>query len=149
MNNYSEQLSNPMIESTLKDWREQGGLIRLEGSVCDSCNEFYYPPRFVCPNCHSLNLKNYKFSGTGTVVNAVTNKIPQIAIFGYREKSPRYMCIIKLCEGPFILGEVIDIKNTDINDLIGKKVNKVVRKQSRSANTTWKYGYKFKLLEDK
>lgn len=34
-NEYSEQLANPTIESALKDWREQGGLTRLEGTKCD------------------------------------------------------------------------------------------------------------------
>lgn len=39
----NEQIANPIIESTLKDWREQGGLTRLEGSKCKNCGETFFP----------------------------------------------------------------------------------------------------------
>lgn len=56
------------------------------------------------------------------------------------------MAIIELSEGVQILGEIIEIPaNTDVINLLGKQVYMVIRKQSRSANTSWKYGYKFKL----
>lgn len=146
---YSEQISNPMIESAMKDWREQGGLTRLEGSYCPECNRYYYPRRFICPICHTKSgLKVYKFKGIGKIKNIEINNIPQIAIMGYREKMPRFMAIIELDEGPYILGEIIecDLNLNNINDFLNKRVKYVVRKQSRSSNTMWKYGYKFKLI---
>lgn len=144
---YSEQISNPMIESAVKDWREQGGLTRLEGTYCVNCNKYFYPRRFICPFCHETKLNVHKFSGKGKIINIEINNIPQIAIFGYREKIPRYMSVIKLDEGPYILGEIINVnKDIGMDQLLNKKVKYVVRKQSRSNNTTWKYGYKFKLI---
>ncbi|KEK15821.1 Zn-ribbon domain-containing OB-fold protein [Limosilactobacillus reuteri] len=141
--NLNEQLSNPTIESSLKDWREQGGLTRLEGSRCLNCNELFFPRRTVCPVCHQQKLIPYRFSGKGTIVNIEINNIPQVAIFGYREISPRYLAIIRLDEGVNILGEIIECDKAD--SLLNKTVHMVIRKQSRSSNTSWKYGYKFKL----
>ncbi|WP_410541616.1 Zn-ribbon domain-containing OB-fold protein [Streptococcus salivarius] len=145
----NEQIANPIIESTLKDWREQGGLTRLEGSQCNECTGTFYPRRFVCPYCFSRNLSVYKFCGEGKIKNFEFNSISQVAVIGYREIVPRCMAVIELVEGVQILGEVIEIpRNTDLNTLLDKSVFMVVRKQSRSANTSWKYGYKFKLKEN-
>lgn len=142
----NEQIANPIIESTLKDWREQGGLTRLEGSKCKNCGETFFPKRFVCPCCFSRDLSLYQFSGQGKIINFEFNSISQVAVIGYREIVPRCMAIIELSEGVQILGEIIEIPaNTDIINLLGKQVYMVIRKQSRSGNTSWKYGYKFKL----
>jgi uncharacterized OB-fold protein len=139
---YPEQISNPTIESNLKQWREHGGLHRLEGSKCDDCNQVYYPRRSVCPKCHSLNVSVFKFSGKGTLVNFFPNNISQIAILGFREHSPRFISIVKLDEGPVIIGELIELNNPQLLQP-GVRVKTTIRKQSRSANTSWKYGYKF------
>lgn len=141
--NANEQLSNPMIESSLKDWREQGGLTRLEGSKCLNCKNLFFPRRAVCPICHKQELIPFQFSGKGKIINIETNSLPQIAIFGYREITPRFLAIIRLDEGVDILGEVIECCKA--NSLLNQPVHMVLRKQSRSSNTSWKYGYKFKL----
>lgn len=141
---YPEQISNPTIESSLKQWREHGGLHRLEGSKCNECNEVYYPRRSVCPKCHSLNMKIFKFSGKGTLLNFFANDMPAIAIFGFREHSTRFMSTVKLDEGPVILGELIELNDPELLKP-GVRVKTTIRKQSRSANTSWKYGYKFVL----
>lgn len=141
---YPEQISNPAIESSLKQWREHGGLHRLEGSKCSECNEVYYPRRSVCPKCHSLNMSVFKFSGKGTLLNFFSNNIPIISVFGFREHSPRFMSTVKLDEGPVILGELIELKHPELLKR-GVRVKTTIRKQSRSSNTSWKYGYKFVL----
>jgi uncharacterized OB-fold protein len=146
-NQYNEQFVNPIIESSLRFWREQGGLYRLEGSKCTACETKYFPRRFVCPKCHSLNLEIFRFSGIGTLENVFANNIPQIAILGYGEHQPRYMATIKLKEGPVILGEIIDVDNTELLKN-GTKLKMVIRKQARSLNQNWCYGYKFKILEE-
>ena len=144
----NEQISNPTIESSLKDWREQGGLTRLEGSKCPHCDELFYPRRFVCPYCFCRSLKTYKFSGMGKIKNIEINSISQVAVIGYREISPRYLSVIELAEGVDVLGEIIECSEIEsIHSLIGREVMSVVRKQSSSGNTSWKYGYKFKLKE--
>ncbi|WP_238581353.1 Zn-ribbon domain-containing OB-fold protein [Streptococcus orisasini] len=142
----NEQLSNPIIESSLKDWREQGGLTRLEGSRCEKCGKLFFPRRFVCPHCFSRHLVPYRFSGDGVIKNIECNSIPQVSVIGYRELMPRFLAIITLKEGVDILGEIVDYHdNIEATQLLGKEVKAVVRKQARSGNTSWKYGYKFVL----
>lgn len=143
---YSEQISNSSIESSLKQWREHGGLHRLEGSKCNVCNKVYYPRRHVCPRCHSLNMTKFKFSGKGILLNFFPNNIPMIAVFGFREHIPRFMSTVKLDEGPVILGELIELNHPELLKT-GIRVRTTIRKQSRSSNTSWKYGYKFVLDE--
>ncbi|WP_455810431.1 Zn-ribbon domain-containing OB-fold protein [Clostridium butyricum] len=141
---YPEQISNQAIESSLRQWREHGGLHRLEGTKCNDCNNLYYPRRSVCPKCHSLNLSIFKFKGKGTILNFVKDEIPMISVFGFREHMPKVVCTVKLDEGPVILGELVDL--VDIGLITkGEKVKTVIRKQSRTSNTSWRYGYKFVL----
>jgi len=139
---YPEQLSNPTIESSLKQWREHGGLHRLEGTKCEDCGELYYPRRFVCPKCHSLRVIPYRYKGKGTLVNFVADDIPAAAQMGFREHSSRIMCLVRLDEGPVILGELIEISDSKVVQS-GIRVKTVIRKQARSANTDWRYAYKF------
>lgn len=141
---YPEQISNPVIESSLKQWREHGGLHRLEGTRCSECHGVYYPRRSVCPKCHSLNVEVFRFSGKGKLLNVFPNNISIIAIFGFREHIPRFMCTVQLDEGPVILGELIELNNPE-SLKPGVRVHTTIRKQSRSSNTSWKYGYKFVL----
>lgn len=139
----NEQLSNPTIESSLKDWREQGGLLRLEGSICKKCGNLYYPRRYVCSVCFSRELNIYRFSGRGEIINFEINDLYQVSVEGFREKTRRVMAIVKLEEGVDILGEIIESDEELIRR--GTPVKAVIRKLSRSANTNWKYGYKFKV----
>lgn len=139
---YPEQISNPTIESSLKQWREHGGLHRLEGTKCNECNELYYPRRAVCPKCHSLNVSKFKFSGKGSLVTFFEDGVSIISVFGFREHMPKFVCTVKLDEGPVILGELVDLKNPELLKK-GDRVRVTIRKQSRSSNTSWKYGYKF------
>lgn len=141
---YPEQLNNPTIESSLKQWREQGVLGRIEGSKCEECGALYFPTRFVCPKCHSLHISTYRFKGNGTLINFVTNGLSQVMPMGFREHLPRIMCVVKLDEGPVIIGELIEIPE-GFNVQIGTQVKTVIRKIARSANTSWKYAYKFVL----
>lgn len=86
-NEYSEQLANPTIESALKDWREQGGLTRLEGTKCDMCQNIYFPRRAVCPECHSIEVSPVKFSGYGTVINIEKMIYHKLRYLGIEKKS--------------------------------------------------------------
>ncbi|PFM64206.1 2,4-diacetylphloroglucinol biosynthesis protein [Bacillus cereus] len=142
---YPEQIPNPMVASTYREWREQGGKYRLEGSVCEKCGSQFFPRRRVCANCHSLELESYQFNHTGAIQNVINSGIPQVAVMGYGENSPRYIASIKLLDGPVIIGEIIDVFDTSKLKM-GAKVKMVVRKQARSTNLNWNYAYKFKLL---
>lgn len=139
---YPEQLRTPIVESTLADWREYGGLYRLEGTFCPKCKEYYYPHRYVCPKCYSLDLKSFEFCGQGTILSFYSNNASSISLLGFREHNPRLMITVKLLEGPVIVGELVDVTDIKLVNL-GAKVTTTLRKCGRSSNTIWKYGYKF------
>ena len=141
---YPEQISNPTIESPLRQWREYGGLHRMEGSRCKKCGKVFYPHRFVCNSCHSLDMETYRFSGRGRIINYTVNIYPSILEMGFKEHAGKIMCLVKLDEGPVVLGELIETESVSEN-LKNARVSAVLRKLPRSANTTWKYGYKFVL----
>jgi len=142
MSKYTEQQANPVIESSLRMWREQGPLLRLEGTVCPGCKKKFFPPRYVCPICHTQEVLIFRFSGTGTIANVVSNQIPQISLLGFGEHIPRYIATIELDEGPVILGEIVDVDNADLV-VKGARVSSVFRKGARSVNGSWTYIYKF------
>ncbi|MEO2222729.1 Zn-ribbon domain-containing OB-fold protein [Priestia megaterium] len=142
---YPEQIPNPMVASTYREWREQGGKYRLEGSICKNCNSKFFPRRSVCAKCHSLDVKTHQFSHSGSIENVINSGIHQVAVMGYGENSPRYIASIKLLDGPVIIGEIIDVCDTS-RLKIGAEVRMVIRKQARSTNLNWNYAYKFKLL---
>lgn len=143
-NQYSEQLSNPTVESSLRQWHEYDGLHRMVGTVCPHCKRMFFPKRFVCTQCHSLDVQPFTFSGKGTLINVSRQLLPPTRIMGFREDAIRIMVGVKLEEGPVVMSELVDCLD-DVDKLIGKPVHYVIRKLARSANGDYKYGYKFKL----
>lgn len=141
-NQYPEQLNNPTVESTLRQWHEYDGLHRLEGSQCKECKKLFFPKREVCTHCHSLNVKAYRFSGKGIIKNFNYQFLPPVKVMGFREQDNRVMIAVELDEGPIVISELVDYKNTE-NFKIGTKVRMVIRKIARSGNTDFKYAYKF------
>lgn len=144
VNQYSEQLSNPTVESSLRQWHEYDGLHRLVGSICPNCNRLFFPKRFVCPSCHHGDIQPYKFSGKGSIVNIDIQSLPPATVMGFREKMFRVMVGVKLIEGPVVISELVDVDNHKCVN-IGCEVSTVIRKIARSANGDFKYAFKFKL----
>lgn len=143
-NQFPEQLSNPTIESTLRQWHEYDGLHRLVGTVCNDCGKKFFPKRFVCANCHSLNVLPYQFSGKGVIVNFDYQFLPPVKMLGFREELNRVMIVVKLEEGPTVVSELVDVSNPD-EVKNGAEVHMVIRKIARSNNSDYKYAYKFEI----
>lgn len=144
MSGYTEQRANPMIESSLRMWREQGALLRFEGTECPNCRKRFYPPRYICPICHSQKVLVFRFSGMGKIANVESNTIPQISLLGYGEQIPRYIATVELDEGPFVLGEIVDVCDEKLL-AVNARVSSVLRKGARSVNGSWTHIYKFVL----
>ncbi len=134
-------MSNPILKSSLAIWRNYPSLYRLVGSYCVQCQKSFYPKRLVCPFCHHRELLDKRFSGKGKIVNVEQNNIPQITVIGYRNLTARYMAIIQLIEGPFTIGELVDVGG--IKPQAGMPVYSELRRLARDSNQTWQYGIKF------
>lgn len=65
------------------------------GEQCGSCERFRFPPRPMCPHCHSLERREIPLSGRGTVYTWIRPLHPPA--YGFRE--PPTVAVIELEEG--------------------------------------------------
>lgn len=86
-------------------WRCIPQRYSLIGAHCTSCNEYYFPPRNVCPNCRrQAHLQEYRFKGQGCVVTYTTI---YNATEDFERQTPYNLAIIELDEGPRLTGQVV------------------------------------------
>lgn len=103
-------------------WRHIPQRYNLVGTHCSKCDEYYYPPRTICPNCRrNAKMEDHKFKGLGTVVTYTTI---YNATDDFKRQTPYNLAIIVLEEGPRLTGQVI-CSPDEIE--IGMKVKPVFR----------------------
>ena len=104
----------PIVTLDAKFFWEGADREEFLGQKCGDCGKFVFPPRPMCPHCHSLNRQNVKLSGRGTVHAWCVPRHPMP--FGFRE-SP-IVAGIKLEEGinfvSNIVGATIDEMKNDL-----------------------------------
>jgi uncharacterized OB-fold protein len=94
-----------MTTNAPRFWRSIPQRYNLLGNHCIRCNEYFFPPRNICPNCRrGAHLEEYAFKGTGTVV---THTTIHSAADDFERLTPYYLAIIQLDEGPRVTGQVI------------------------------------------
>ena len=94
-------------------WRHIPQRYNLVGNHCENCDERYYPPRTICPNCRrDAKMKEYKFSGLGKVVTYTTI---YNATDDFKRQTPYNLAIIELDEGikARILKSSVSMKKAD------------------------------------
>ena len=65
---------------------------------CNRCNEAYFYPRAICPNCHARDTRWEQASGRGTLYAfAIVHRPPTPA---FRDAVPYVAAIVELAEGP-------------------------------------------------
>jgi len=125
-----------------RHWRLKEQRYNLVGTECLACGARQFPPRRVCPDCHSKEVRSYTFSGQGEVYSYST--VFQ-APLGYEEFVPYTVALIKLKEGPLVAAQLTDIDNGEAQ--IGMKVEMVTRKlREYGEDGMIVYGYKFRPL---
>ena len=86
-------------------WRHIPQRYNLVGTHCPNCDEYYFPPRSICPNCRrAAQMEDHKFKGTGTVV---TYTVIYNSTEDFKRQTPYTLAIIQLDEGPRLTGQVI------------------------------------------
>jgi uncharacterized OB-fold protein len=87
---------------------------RLKGCICESCDNLILPPRIICNECGSTELKEHCFDGKGVIKAKTVVRVP---LTKFQDLCPYSVGIIELDEGPMvtgmILGDVDDIKIGD------------------------------------
>ena len=93
---------------------------RLLGLKCKDCGTITCPPKMTCQECTGTNLEIVQMSGEGKIVTFTQTFVsPQ----GRECEVPYVITLVELEEGPWIMGNLIDIDPNKVSmELIGKKV---------------------------
>jgi uncharacterized protein len=93
---------------------------KLLGLKCISCRKYTCPPKMTCQECAGTDLEIIELSGKG---NIKTFTQTFVAPQGRECEAPYVVVLVELAEGPWIVGNLIDVNPDRINmDLIDKEV---------------------------
>ncbi len=124
-------------------WRLNRPRYRLIGTKCSTCNEVFFPPRPLCPNCRSKGkTEPFQLKGNGTVISWT---IIRVAPGGFEDQVPYAVAMIELDEGTKIAGQIV---NTIDGIEIGAKVKAVFRRMYTDGSAGLiHYGLKWEIVE--
>jgi len=92
----------------------------LLGLKCNQCGTVNVPPKMVCGSCASPDMEIVELSGKGTIQTFTT---VFVAAEGREAEAPYTIVMVELDEGPWIMGNLIDIDPSKATmELIGKRV---------------------------
>ena len=105
---------------TFKQYNEALKNNRLLALKCEDCGAITTPPKMVCRSCTGTNLDIIELGGKGEVVTFTT---VNVAAEERENEVPYTIVMVKLDEGPWIMGNLIDIDPDEATmELIGKRV---------------------------
>lgn len=105
---------------TFKEYNEALKKDKLLGLKCKECGWITVPPKMVCGKCASLELDVTQLKGNGKIQ---TFTVVNVASEGRSNEAPYIIVLVELDEGPWIMGNLIDIDpNTATMELIGRRV---------------------------
>ena len=94
-----------------RHWRLKTQRYALIGEECPGCHTKIFPPRDVCPECHSPAHAPFVFSGRGTLFSFST--VYQ-APATHEEQAPYTVAMIQLEEGPLVTAQLTDVNRKRI-----------------------------------
>jgi len=93
---------------------------KLLGLKCQTCGTITCPPTMVCQECAGTDQEIIEMSGKGEIVTFTTT---YVAPLGRETEAPYTIVMVKLEEGPWITGNLIDIDPARVNmDIVGRNV---------------------------
>ncbi len=105
---------------TFKDYDESLKQNKLLGLRCQECGAITVPPKMVCGKCASPALDIVELSGKGEIQTFTT---VYTAPEGRQDEVPYVIVLVELDEGPWIMGNLVDIDPRQATmELIGKRV---------------------------
>jgi len=103
-----------------KDYNQALKKNKLLGLKCQDCGAITVPPKMVCRTCTSPNLDVIELKGAGKIQTFTTM---YVAAEGREGECPYTVVMVELDEGPWIMGNLIDIDPEKTTmELIGKRV---------------------------
>jgi uncharacterized OB-fold protein len=87
---------------------------KLMGSRCQKCDSLFVPPRSICINCHSFEMKWTKMKGKGKLVAFTCIAIgpPFMMREGFDRKHPYVTGVVELEEGARVVGRIEGVDGT-------------------------------------
>lgn len=112
--------------------------LALKGSRCDACAETFFPPRAICPRCHSpAAVRDVALSRTG-VVYACTRVVRTPAQY----PAPYLLAWVDLPEGVRLMTQLACPAGADVR--VGAPVHMVVEPLFDTADGRAVWGYRFR-----
>jgi hypothetical protein len=93
---------------------------KLLGLKCSDCGTVTCPPKMTCQECTGTNLEIVELKGKGVIK---TFTAAYVAAQGRENEAPYTIVLVELDEGPWIMGNLVDIDPRKVTiDIIGRKV---------------------------
>lgn len=100
----------PIVTPDAKFFWDAADRGEFVGQRCGACARYTFPPRPMCPYCHSLERQIVSLSGLGTVQSWTVPRHPPA--FGFEE--PPVVAVIRLKEGVNFVSNVVGVKPQDV-----------------------------------
>lgn len=100
----------PIVTPDAKSFWEAADREQFVGQKCGDCGIFTFPPRPMCPHCHSLKRLEVPLSGRGTVHAWTVPRHPHP--FGFKEAP--VVAVIQLEEGTRMVSNVVGVAPEDM-----------------------------------
>ena len=78
---------------------------------CDACGLVIWYPRFLCPDCHTIETSWFEASGKGTVY---TYTVVRKGQGPYAEAAPYVAAYVELEEGPRVLTNLVEVEPDEV-----------------------------------
>jgi len=104
---------------------------KVMAAKCNKCGTLQLPPKPICTNCYSTDLKWIPMSGKGTLL---TYTVIHVAPKQFEKLTPYPVGIVKLTEGPQLLGMLRNIEQGQLK--IGMPLT-IEFEKSSTAQTQW------------
>ncbi|MDD4254195.1 MAG: Zn-ribbon domain-containing OB-fold protein [Methanofollis sp.] len=86
-------------------WRKIPQRYNLEGTRCETCGRYFFPPRNLCPTCRREGkITEHTFKGTGKIV---TFSVIRSASDQFAKLTPYVLAIVELDEGPRMTAQIV------------------------------------------
>ncbi len=105
---------------TFKDYNEALKQDRLLGLKCQECGAITVPPKMVCGKCASPDMDIVELGGKGEIQTFTSvYRAPE----GRQDEIPYIIVLVELDEGPWVMGNLVDIDPRQATmEIIGKRV---------------------------
>jgi hypothetical protein len=91
---------------------------KLLGLKCNQCGAYTVPPKKVCSECSSEDMEIVSLSGKGEIQTFTVIFVPPEGF-----EAPFIIAMVKLDEGPWVIGNVEGVDPNNVNmDIIGRRV---------------------------